>query len=1258
MEWTVDGQFVSYGSSNDVYQRLVTSGNQDPLLQLIVQRLHSKQQGNYTCSSTNRAGSAQQSFTLVLQVPPADPVLTTVEVLNGSSVLVSWHVPRFDGYSVVTGYAVEYREVSSGLWLQAVHGNVGALVHLFIVTDLHPFTVYEFRVRARNKIGYGNYSSTSIGVKTVQTAPSEPRAVTAIALSAYSLRISWKQPDPANGVITGYRVTYSDDSFPTTRDPTTVNVNGSVYSIIVDGLKPYRTYGVIVQAKTEEPPSHELWGVISTRTRSITFSTRPSSPPSAVVGTSGTTSIFLTWKAPVAQDFNGIVLGYRIEYNNSASSASHNVIVDNGTFAFNLTALAPHTVYIIRVFLINPSGESPASDKLIVKTGEAPPISAPYNISARSISSTSIQVFWHSLKTHHVPGILDGFDIYYTDGHGHEYHKRVNDANATSAVLTDLAIFSTYSISVAARTGGGIGPRGPSSLLSVQTMEDRPSAPEGGVYVTALSSTTIKVTWGTPDIANGIVTGYIVFYWNSTFRGNITVSNASSHHWTITDLNEFTDYEVAVAAVTGGGIGNHTVAEASKTFESVPSEPPVLGSVTEIFPTTIVVSWDPPSSTSQNGIIKVYEVRYTSWQFGYFERLVNVSARLTHISLSNLEEYVTYGVQVRAYTAEGPGPFSSLINVTTLAVPSDPPTIITTYTSSSTSVFLEWQPPPPRAINGQFKHYEVVFWQPSQGSAGSAIEVEFADPGPGFATSFTLQGLQKYTIYEIEVRIVTSGNVQGEELNSAWSNSVVLQTAEDLPGAPGRFTTTAVFAHRAALSWRQPLEPNGIIVSFTMTVVTATYKLVQPVEISSSLSISVLDNNTVDFLANQSSFELTNLHAYSEYYLKLQAQTSIGLGDSSWLHLETAQAAPSGPVKSMFAVNEPTASHTASINVSWAPPTLDDRNGVVTAYRVTYYPIDGSSPSTVFFMSFDDLNSNDGQENVRSVLLTDLDGHRSYEVFVSACVDLDDGKACGPDASVRIHTLETIPVAGPGTVDIIPLSESAVLVNWTAPERDDINGHLDSYTVYVRYFKDGNPNVQVIEEHIIPANATSYVIGGLDSKQHYVVGITAATKIGEGSVSSEPTDFTTTVDRCNVSDVCGPSKECYRSVKGYDVCICSDSSAEAGCLHAPEALLSVKGSQTSNSHLAIFISSGVGGVLLLVLVVAIIAGCYVKRRVSRGGFAPEDEHTNNTDDEEFPSTSQNMPRFGVPVMGQFGVSNPVYQQFIDEGEDAMEEAGL
>ena len=34
--------------------------------------------------------------------------------------------------------------------------------------------------------------------------------------------------------------------------------------------------------------------------------------------------------------------------------------------------------------------------------------------------------------------------------------------------------------------------------------------------------------------------------------------------------------------------------------------------------------------------------------------------------------------------------------------------------------------------------------QGSGDSASSAIDVKFADPGPGDATSFTLQGLEKY----------------------------------------------------------------------------------------------------------------------------------------------------------------------------------------------------------------------------------------------------------------------------------------------------------------------------------------------------------------------------------------------------------------------------------------------------------------------------------------------------------------------------------
>lgn len=191
------------------------------------------------------------------------------------------------------------------------------------------------------------------------------------------------------------------------------------------------------------------------------------------------------------------MLGYRIEYSSSTSAISHSILVDNGTFVFNLTDLAPYTTYTIQVYLKNPSGESPASDTVVLKTGEAresyisaaisclviltsivlstAPTSAPYQISVRAISSTSIEVSWSSLRPHHIPGVLDGFDIYFTDEQDHEHHQGVYGPNATSTVLTNLAVFSTYSITVAARTGGGIGPRGPSFPLVVQTMEDSKS---------------------------------------------------------------------------------------------------------------------------------------------------------------------------------------------------------------------------------------------------------------------------------------------------------------------------------------------------------------------------------------------------------------------------------------------------------------------------------------------------------------------------------------------------------------------------------------------------------------------------------------------------------------------------------------------------------------------------------------------------------------------------------------------------------------
>lgn len=65
-------------------------------------------------------------------------------------------------------------------------------------------------------------------------------------------------------------------------------------------------------------------------------------------------------------------------------------------------------------------------------------------------------------------------------------------------------------------------------------------------------------------------------------------------------------------------------------------------------------------------------------------------------------------------------------------------------------------------------------------------------------------------------------------------------------------------------------------------------------------------------------------------------------------------------------------------------------------------------------------------------------------------------------------------------------------------------------------------------------------------------------------------------------------------------------------------------------------------------------------------FAPDDED-HDKDYGELPPTSEplsTMPGFGASTMmgklsgGHFGISNPVYEQFMDDEGDAVEEAGL
>ena len=96
---------------------------------------------------------------------------------------------------------------------------------------------------------------------------------------------------------------------------------------------------------------------------------------------------------------------------------------------------------------------------------------------------------------------------------------------------------------------------------------------------------------------------------------------------------------------------------------SVPSGPPRNIAAITISPFSVNVTWVSVSNISRNGIITTYEVMYM-WPLSNGQlsmNYANTSGASTQILLDKLMDCVQYNISVRAYTSQGPGPFSASV---------------------------------------------------------------------------------------------------------------------------------------------------------------------------------------------------------------------------------------------------------------------------------------------------------------------------------------------------------------------------------------------------------------------------------------------------------------------------------------------------------------------------------------------------------------------------------------------------------------------
>ena len=88
---------------------------------------------------------------IFLTVPP-ESSSNPPEIVDAtkSSVALAWARPKEDGGSHITGYYIEYREVSTDKW-ERYETQISTT--MYTLTGLIPEKEYQFRVIARNDIG-------------------------------------------------------------------------------------------------------------------------------------------------------------------------------------------------------------------------------------------------------------------------------------------------------------------------------------------------------------------------------------------------------------------------------------------------------------------------------------------------------------------------------------------------------------------------------------------------------------------------------------------------------------------------------------------------------------------------------------------------------------------------------------------------------------------------------------------------------------------------------------------------------------------------------------------------------------------------------------------------------------------------------------------------------------------------------------------------------------------------------------------------
>ncbi|XP_041275644.1 receptor-type tyrosine-protein phosphatase delta [Onychostruthus taczanowskii] len=777
----------------------------------------------------------------------------------------------------------------------------------------------------------------------------------------------------------------------------------------------------------------------------ITVKALPKPPGTPVVTESTATSITLTWDSGNPEP----VSYYIIQHKPKNSEEPYKEIDGVATTRYSVAGLSPYSEYEFRVVAVNNIGRGPPSEPVSTRTSEQAPSSAPRNVQARMLSSTTILVQWEEPEEPN--GQIQGYRVYYTmdpTQHVNSWMKH-NVADSHITTIGNLVPQKTYSVKVLAFTSVGDGPL--SSDIQVITQTGVPGQPLN-FKAEPESETSILLSWTPPR--SDTISSYELVYKDGEHGEEQRVSTEPTTSYRLQGLRPNSLYLFRLAARSPQGLGASTAEISARTMQSKPSAPPQDISCTSPSSTSILVSWKPPPLEKQNGIITAYSIKYIGIDGEDVKphEILGISSDSTWYLLEQLEKWTEYRISVTAHTDVGPGPESLAVLIRTDEdVPSGPPRKVEVEAVNSTAVRVSWRSPVPSKQHGQIRGYQVHYVRMENGEPkGQPMlkDIMLVD-----AQEMLISGLQPETTYSFTVTAYTTKG------DGARSKPKLVSTTGAVPGKP-RLVISHTQMNTALIQWHPPVETFGPLQGYRL-----------------KFGRKDMDTlTTMEFSEKEDHFTATDIHKGASYVFRLSARNKVGFGEEMVKEISVPEEVPSGFPQNLHSES----STSTSVQLTWQMPLLAERNGIITKYTLLYRDINVAyQPVELPVVPAD-----------TTMTLSGLKPDTTYDVKVRA----HTSKGPGPySPSVQFRTLPVDQVFAKN-FHVKAVMKTSVLLSWEIPE------NYNSALPFKILYDDGKMEVdgratQKLITNLKPETSYSFVLtnrgnsaGGL---QHRVTAKTA-----------------------------------------------------------------------------------------------------------------------------------------------------------------------